>query len=77
MAENFLGISAPAGVPKDVIDKVHKAVNEVVARPDIVKRLDDLGVATHKMSQAEFADFVAKQVAEWGPAVKATGAKLN
>ena len=77
VAENFLGISAPAGVPKDVVEKVHKAVNEVVARPDIVKRLDDLGVATRKMSQVEFADFVAKQVAEWGPAVKATGAKLN
>jgi tripartite-type tricarboxylate transporter receptor subunit TctC len=77
VAENFLGISAPAGVPKDVVEKVHKAVNEVVARPDIVKRLEDLGVAPRKMTQAEFADFVAKQVAEWGPAVKATGAKLN
>jgi len=77
VAENFLGISAPAGVPKDVVDKVHKALNEVVARPDIVKRLDDMGIATHKMSQPEFADFVAKQVADWGPAVKASGARLN
>ena len=77
VAENFLGISAPAGVPKDVVEKVHKAVNEVVVRPDISKRLDDMGIAPHKMTQAEFADFVAKQVAEWGPAVKASGAKLN
>ncbi len=78
VAENFLGISAPAGVPKDVVEKVHKAVNEVVVRPDISKRLDDMGIApAHKMTQAEFADFVAKQVAEWGPAVKASGAKLN
>jgi hypothetical protein len=36
-----------------------------------------MGIATHKMSQPEFADFVAKQVADWGPAVKASGARLN
>lgn len=77
VAENFLGVSAPAGVPKEVVDKVHKAVAEIVARPEVVKRLEDLGVATGKMSQPEFADFVAKQVAEWGPAVKASGARLN
>ena len=77
VAENFLGISAPAGVPKAVVDQVHKALNEVVARPDVVKRLEDLGIATHAMTQAEFSDFVAKQVAEWGPVVSASGAKLN
>lgn len=77
IAENFLGLSAPAGVPKDVVDKVHKALNEVVARPDIVKRLEDMGISTHAMTQPEFADFVSKQVAEWGPAVTASGAKLN
>jgi len=77
VAENFLGISAPAGVPKAVVDQVHKALNDVVARPEVVKRLEDLGIATHAMTQPEFADFVAKQVAEWGPAVSASGAKLN
>lgn len=77
LAENFLGISAPAGVPKDVVDKVHKAVSELVMRPDIVKRLEDLAIATRKMSQVEFSDFVTRQVNDWGPAVKASGAKLN
>lgn len=77
VAENFLGLSAPAGVPKDVMEKVHKALSEIVARPDIVKRLEDMGIASYAMTQPEFADFVAKQVAEWGPAVLASGAKLN
>ncbi|WP_342128431.1 Bug family tripartite tricarboxylate transporter substrate binding protein [Hydrogenophaga sp. OTU3427] len=77
LAENFLGVSAPAGVPREVIDKVNKAVAEVVARPDVAKRLDDLGVTPEKMSAAEFTDFVTRQVADWAPAVKASGAKLN
>ena len=37
LAENFLGVSAPAGVPREVIDKVHKAVAEVVARHPVTK----------------------------------------
>ena len=39
--------------------------------------LADLGVAVQRKSTTEFSDFVAKQVADWGPAVKASGAKLN
>ncbi|HEX5390225.1 MAG TPA: tripartite tricarboxylate transporter substrate binding protein [Burkholderiaceae bacterium] len=77
VAENFLGISAPAGVPREVVDKVHQALSEVLTRPEVLKRLDDMGVTTEKMSQAAFSDFVGKQVSDWAPAVKASGAKLN
>ncbi|MDP3250545.1 MAG: tripartite tricarboxylate transporter substrate binding protein [Hydrogenophaga sp.] len=77
VAENFLGISAPAGIPKDVVDKVHKAVAEVVARPDVAKRLADLGVEPETMSTVQFTQFVTEQVNEWAPAVKASGARLN
>ncbi len=77
VAENFLGISAPAGVPREVVDKVHRAATEVLARPEIIKRMDDLGVALARMTPAEFDQFVARQVAEWAPAVRASGARLN
>lgn len=77
LAENFLGISAPAGIPGDVVDKVHKAVAEVVARPDVARRLADLGVEPEAMSTAKFTQFVTEQVNEWAPAVKASGARLN
>ena len=73
LAENFLGISAPAGTPKDVVDKVNAAVGEVVSRPDVVKRLADLGVAVEKMSPAEFTKFVSDQVSTWAPEVKEIG----
>lgn len=77
LAENFLGVSAPAGVPQEVIDKVHKAVSEIIVQPTILKRFEEMGIAVDKLSQPEFAAFVGKQVADWGPAVKATGARLN
>lgn len=77
VAENFLGISAPAGVPAEVVEKVNKAVAEVVARPDVARRLSDLGVESEAMSAAQFTRFVTDQVNEWAPAVKASGARLN
>jgi tripartite-type tricarboxylate transporter receptor subunit TctC len=77
VADNFLGVAAPAGVPREVVEKVHKAVAEVVATPEIQKRLLDLGVTTEPMSTAQFTDFVTRQVAEWAPAVKASGARMN
>jgi len=77
LAENFFGVSAPAGTPKPVVDKIQSAMMEVLAMPNVKKVLDEFGVSQQKMTTAEFQDFVAKQVADWAPAVKASGAKLN
>jgi tripartite-type tricarboxylate transporter receptor subunit TctC len=77
LAENFFGLSGPAGLPKPIVDRLNTAMNEVLAMPDVQKKLEDFGVALRRMSTAEFQDFVAKQVADWAPAVKASGATLN
>jgi tripartite-type tricarboxylate transporter receptor subunit TctC len=42
-----------------------------VADPAIVKRFEELGITTVKMSSAEFGELVAKQVNDWAPAIKA------
>jgi tripartite-type tricarboxylate transporter receptor subunit TctC len=75
VAENYFGVSGPAGLPKEVTDKLSKAVAEIVADPAIVKRFEELGLTTVKMGGAEFTQFVAKQVSDWGPAIKAADLK--
>ena len=78
IAENFLGISGPAGIPQPIVNRLHAAVSEVFADPKIVQRLEqDLGVTPGKMTPAQFQKFVADQVREWEPPVRASGAKLN
>jgi tripartite-type tricarboxylate transporter receptor subunit TctC len=77
IAENFLGVSAPAGVPAPVAGRMHAAMAEVMRNETVQKRLAELGVQSRPMSSAEFNAFVAAQVKEWEPAVKASGAKLN
>ena len=75
LAENYFGVSGPAGLPKDVTDKLAKALADIVADPAIVKRFEELGITTVKMSSAEFAALVAKQVNDWAPAIKAADVK--
>ena len=77
VAENFLGLSAPAGNDAGIANRFHAVMAEVLADPVVNKRLEDIGVYGRKMSVAEFNGFVAKQVADWAPLVKASGAKLN
>ncbi len=77
VAENFLGLSAPAGIDAGIANRFHAVMAEVLADPVVNKRLEDIGVYGRKMSVAEFNGFVAKQVADWAPLVKASGAKLN
>lgn len=77
VAENFLGVSGPRGLPPAVVTRVHKEMSEVIKRTDLLKKFDELGISTRPMSPDEFTAFVSKQVADWAPAVKASGAKLN
>ena len=75
VAENYFGVSGPAGMPMEAADKLHAALNQIIADPAIVKRFEELGITPMKMSGADFAAFVGKQVADWAPAIKAADVK--
>jgi tripartite-type tricarboxylate transporter receptor subunit TctC len=77
VAENFIGVSGPAGLPEPVVKRLHAAIQESLDDPNFVKRLNELGFAIQKMSQADFQKFLQDQITGWAPAVKASGAKLN
>ncbi|MDB5804996.1 MAG: transporter substrate-binding protein [Betaproteobacteria bacterium] len=76
VAENYFGISGPPGMPKDVVEKLHKTLSEIVQLPATKKKLEETGVTLKVMTQAEYAAYVEKQAKDWLPAVKASGAKL-
>lgn len=74
--DNYFGVSGPAGLPKDVTDKLYAALSEVLTQPAVLKKLEELGIVYHQMSQAEYAALVASQISEWAPIIKASGTKL-
>ena len=77
VAENFLGVSGPAGLPRPVVERLHAAMKKSLANPTVQQRLADLGVQGREMSPEEFTAFVANQVKDWYQPVKDSGAKLN
>ena len=77
VSENFIGVSAPANLPAPVLTKLHAAIRTSLDDPQLVTRLNELGLTVRKMSQAEFATFVQQQVEGWAEPVKASGATLN
>ena len=77
VAENFLGVSGPAGLPRPIVERLHAAMKKSIANPTVQQRLTELGVQGRDMSPEEFTAFVANQVKEWYQPVKDSGAKLN
>ena len=77
VAENFLGISGPAGLPREVVARIHAANRKALADPKVAQRLAELGVQSRDMTPEQFSAFVAAQVKDWYQPVKDSGAKLN
>ncbi len=75
VAENYFGVSGPAGLPAEVVDKLTKAIDGILADPAIAKRFEELGITVAKAHAPQFTEFVAKQVADWTPAIKAADLK--
>ncbi|HEX2013197.1 MAG TPA: tripartite tricarboxylate transporter substrate binding protein [Roseateles sp.] len=75
VADNYFGVSGPAGLPREVRDRLAAALAEIVAQPAIAKRFEELGITPVKMSPDQFAGFVEKQIRDWAPAIKAADLK--
>jgi tripartite-type tricarboxylate transporter receptor subunit TctC len=69
----WLGLMAPAGTPKPIIEKLNMAVNAFVRRPEIVKLWREQGALPMSMSPEEFDKFLRGDIAKWGEVVKKFG----
>jgi tripartite-type tricarboxylate transporter receptor subunit TctC len=66
----WLGLMAPAGTPKPIIDKLNAAVNEIVKRPDVVKLWNEQGAVPMAMTPQEFDKFLRGDIVKWAEVVK-------
>ena len=74
----WLGIMGPAGMPKPVVDKLHKALVEVVAMPEFKTAMDTNGAEPlSSKSPQDFTDMLRGQVDKYVKITKAIGIKLD
>jgi tripartite-type tricarboxylate transporter receptor subunit TctC len=77
LSDNWYGLSAPAGVPADILDKLQKAAVKTIASAEFKHQVESQNAAPAPTTPAEYAAFVKAEQAKWGPVVIATGAKLE
>ena len=73
LAENWLGLAGPPGLPAPIVATLHREVAAALEAPMMKTRILEHGIAVRPMTQPEFTGFVADQVRVVGGAVKALG----
>jgi len=64
-AAYWFGLVAPAGTPPAVIAKLEAALIEVLALPDLRKRMTEMGAVVTPLGGKEFAEYIRSEMAKW------------
>lgn len=73
----FYGFLAPAGTPKEAVNKLSDAFKQVLQMPDVRNRMVSQGADPAFMGADDFAAFLASEMPRWAEVVKKSGAKLD
>jgi len=73
----WVGLFAPAGTPAEVVDKINRDVNRLLAEPDVKERMAALGAEAMPMSPAEFDRFMRAEMDAAAKVVKAAAIKVQ
>jgi tripartite-type tricarboxylate transporter receptor subunit TctC len=76
-ASALFGMGAPKSTPKDIIEKLNKQINTILAEPDMKKRLDELGGAPLIQPPEAFGQMIADETAKWQKVVAFAGLKVE
>jgi tripartite-type tricarboxylate transporter receptor subunit TctC len=67
--DTFTGLLAPAGTPKDIIDKLSAETAKILAMADVKEQLANLGSEPKSTTPAEFDARLKAEIAFWGKVI--------
>lgn len=73
----WIGLVAPAGTPRTIVDKIQREVVKMYADPVIAEKLEKSGISAVSSTPEEFDAFVRKELDRWGQVFKDSAIKLN
>ena len=76
-AVGFQGLVGPAGMPKDVVDRLSGELAKALAQPDIKAKFATAGAEVHSLGPTEFAAFVKKDNEKWAKLIKERKLQLD
>jgi tripartite-type tricarboxylate transporter receptor subunit TctC len=76
-SDTLTGIVAPAGTPKEIIDRWRGEIVKAVALPEVKQRLETLGFAPVANTPEEFGERIKAEMTRWGKVVRDAGIKAD
>jgi tripartite-type tricarboxylate transporter receptor subunit TctC len=76
-ASSWYGLSAPAGTPRAIIDKINAEANLVLKSPQFQKRMLDFGAEIGGGTPEEFGEFMASETKRYAEIVRVSGARID
>jgi tripartite-type tricarboxylate transporter receptor subunit TctC len=76
-SSSWVALVAPAKTPAPVLAKLRAEVGKVIASPDIVKRIEELGSQVGTANEAEVRAFLAAETKKWAEVIRVSGAKAE
>jgi len=73
----WIGVVAPAGTPRAIIDKVSGEIARIYADPAMMERLQKAGINAVASTPEDMARFIKSEGVRWGKVVKDSGIELN
>lgn len=76
-AVGWIGVSAPAGTPPDIVARLHGAITSALSDPQIRERFAAGGYMPASGSPADYAAFIGSEITKWGQVTQALGITLD
>ena len=76
-ATNWYAYLAPAGTPKDVLDRLNQEIVQALRAPDVREQLDRQGIEAKPGTPEELTKYMERELATWGKVVKAAKIQAN
>lgn len=73
----WVGLLTASKVPPPIVERLHAEVSQVLAQPDVKRRLAEMGGASLPMSTAQFGAFIAAETEKWGAVVRQAGIRAD
>jgi len=74
---SWAGIVGPAKMPADVVARLNRDINAVLARPEVKQSLARLGFEALSATPVDFGTALKEQYDNWGKAIRAAGLAPN
>ena len=73
----WLGLMAPKGTPKDVVDKLNAAVSKIASQPDVKQLWNKQGAVPLVMTPVVFDKYMQDDIAKWARVIKTANIKAD